>query len=125
MTTAQQAHLVRNFGAPDEVRQFAAHGHSDVVDLDGRTVTLSRFEPGWRWSVDVAPIAGTSSCQSEHLGYCVSGRMRIRQDDGMTFEVAPGEVVHIRPGHDGETVGDEPAIFLDFGDVATYARRQS
>jgi hypothetical protein len=30
----------------------------------------------------VKPIAGTSSCEAAHLGYIVSGRMRVAMDDG-------------------------------------------
>jgi hypothetical protein len=32
-----------------------------------------RFQPGWRWSDDVKPIAGTDWCIFLHEGYCVSG----------------------------------------------------
>jgi len=33
------------------------------------TVGRAVFEPGWRWSEDVRHVAGTDSCQVEHVGY--------------------------------------------------------
>jgi hypothetical protein len=33
-------------------------------------------------------------------------------------------VVAIPPGHDAEVVGDEPCVFLDFGEIAEYAKRR-
>ena len=114
---------VRSVQSPDETRTFAGRGHADVVTVDGHPVLYATFEPGWRWSENVKPIAGTESCEVSHLGYCVSGRMRVRMDDGTEGEVGPGEVVAIPPGHDAEVVGDEPCVFLDFGEFGDYAKR--
>ena len=113
---------VKNFDSPDEVRPFEGNGQADVVNLGGRTVGRGTFEPGWRWSDNVKPIAKTDSCEVSHLGYCVSGRMKIQMDDGSEAEVGPGSVVAIPPGHDAEVVGDEPCVFLDFGEFADYAK---
>jgi len=52
----------KHFDQPDETRPFAGHGHMDVVKLGGTAVARGTFEPGWRWSTDVKPIAGTDSC---------------------------------------------------------------
>lgn len=114
---------VRNFDSPDETRPFAAHGQVAVVDLGGHPVGFASFEPGWRWSEDVKPIAGTSSCQAPHLLYCLSGRMGIVMDDGSEGEIGPGEVAHIAPGHDAWTIGDEACVAVDFGGYAQYAKR--
>ncbi len=108
--------------SPEEVRRFAAHGHADVVDLAGHTVIYGTFEPGWRWSEDVKPIAQTDSCQANHLIYCISGRMGIRMDNGPEGEIGPGDVVSIDAGHDAWGVGDEPCISIDFGGYAQYAK---
>ena len=37
-----------------------------VVTLGDFTIGRGVFEPGWRWSNDVRPIAGTDSCQTHH-----------------------------------------------------------
>lgn len=115
--------VVKSFDQPDEVRPFAGHGHGDFVDIGGRPVGRGTFEPGWRWSQDVKPIAGTESCQVSHLGYVMSGHMRILMDDGSQHDIGPGDVVAIAPGHDAEVIGDEACILLDFGEVAEYAKR--
>jgi hypothetical protein len=114
---------VKRFDQPDETRRFAGHGHVDVVMVGGRPVGRGKFEPGWRWSQDVKPIAGTDSCQVSHLGYVVSGRMRIHMDDGSRQDIGPGDTFAIPPGHDAETLGDEPCVLLDFGEISEYAKR--
>lgn len=106
---------------PDETRPFQAHGHMDVVTLGDFTLGMGTFEPGWKWSEDVKPLAGTDSCQTRHTGYALSGRMVVRMDDGTEATIEPGDVVVIEPGHDAWVVGDEACIFLDTG-VAGYAK---
>lgn len=110
----------RNIEKPHETRPFKAHGHMDVVTLGDFTLGRGTFEPGWRWSEDVKPIAGTDSCQTRHTGFCLSGTMGVRSDDGSEFTLSTGDVVVIEPGHDAWTVGDEPCVFIDTG-VAAYA----
>jgi hypothetical protein len=111
----------KSFDSPDETRQFQGHGRAEVVEMNGKTVLRSVFEPGWHWKDDVGPIAGTDSCQTHHFGYMVSGQMRIVMDDGTEITAEPGELVEIMPGHDAEVLGDETCVFVDFGDVQKYA----
>jgi ethanolamine utilization protein EutQ (cupin superfamily) len=113
---------VKSFDAPDEVRPFEGKGKADVVSVGGRVIGRGTFEPGWRWSENVKPIAGTESCEVSHLGYCLSGRMRVIMDDGTEGECGPGDVVAIPPGHDAQVVGDEPCVFVDFGEFGDYAK---
>jgi quercetin dioxygenase-like cupin family protein len=115
---------VRNFDNPDETRPFEAKGRLEIVTLGGREIGKAIFEPGWRWSDHVKPIAETDSCEFEHLGYMLSGRMRVRMDDGSEGEIGPGDVFAIAPGHDAEVVGEEPCVMLDIGEEdADYAKR--
>ncbi|MGH3995020.1 MAG: cupin domain-containing protein, partial [Pseudonocardiaceae bacterium] len=90
---------VKSFESPDETRPFEGKGRADVLQIGGQTVGRGVFEPGWKWSENVKPIAGTGSCQVSHLGYCLSGRMKVYMDDGSEMEVGPGEVAAIPPGH--------------------------
>ena len=113
---------VKSFGAPDAVRRFEGRGKADVLNIAGRVIGRGTFEPGWRWSENVKPIAQTESCQVSHLGYCLSGRMKVIMDDGSEGECGPGDVVAIPPGHDAEVVGDEPCVLLDFGEFGDYAK---
>ena len=112
----------RRFQSADEVRPFVDKGRVEIVKLTGGTVGLGTFEPGWRWSEHVKPLAGTESCQAAHMGYCISGRMAVRMDDGTEKEIAPGDVVVIPPGHDAWVVGDEPCVQVDFTGMETYAK---
>jgi hypothetical protein len=114
---------VKNFDSPDETRPFEGKGQANFVNLAGHPVSLGVFEPGWKWSVNLKPIAQTDSCQVSHLGYCVSGRMKVIMDDGTEAEIGPGEAAAIPPGHDAEVVGDEACVFVDFGSVSEYAKR--
>jgi len=113
-----ETHSIDN---PQETRPFQSHGHMDVVTLGDFTLGRGVFEPGWRWSNDVKPIAGTDSCQTRHTGFCVSGQMTVQGDDGAEFNIGAGDVVVIEPGHDAWTVGDEACVLLDTG-VAAYAK---
>jgi hypothetical protein len=113
---------IKSFDKPDETRPFEGKGYADVVTLGGRPVARAVFEAGWRWSVNVKPIAGTESCQTHHVGYCLGGRMRVVMDDGFTREFGPGDVMDIPPGHDAETLGDEACVMLDFGEISRYAK---
>lgn len=112
---------VQNIDKPHETRPFRDHGHMDVVTLGDFTLGRGTFESGWRWSTDVKPIAGTDSCQVRHTGYCLSGSMTVKYDDGTEATINPGDVIVIEPGHDAWTLGDEPCILIDTG-VAAYAK---
>ncbi|MGP3926563.1 cupin domain-containing protein [Streptomyces sp. 8N616] len=114
---------VKTIDKPDERRDFP-RGHLEALHLTGLDFAVATFEPGWRWSESVAPIAGTKSCQVHHNGFIVHGRMRVRMDDGQESEVGPGDVFVASPGHDAWVVGDEPVVAYDFaGQTATeYAK---
>lgn len=113
----------KRFSEPDDVR-MVPNGRIDVVELDDRIVGRLWFEPGWRWSVDVKPIAGTETCQFHHVGVTLSGRARIAMPDGIELEIGPGDVFEIPPGHDAWTVGDEPWVTVDFEAMRAYARTE-
>ncbi|MGH2975478.1 MAG: cupin domain-containing protein [Solirubrobacterales bacterium] len=114
---------VKNFDSPDETRPFEGKGQTEIIELAGHTVGKGTFEPGWRWSANVAPIAGTDSCQVLHLAYVISGRMVVRMDDGQEVEIGPGDVAAIPPGHDAEVLGSEACVMVDFGELSAYAKR--
>jgi cupin domain len=113
----------KSFDQPDETRPFAEDmGHINVISIGDYDVGLGTFEPGWQWSKHVKPIAGTDSCQSNHNGFIVSGRMMIRMNNGDEVELGPGDAFHIPPGHDAWIVGDEACVTYDFTGVKRYAK---
>jgi hypothetical protein len=116
---------VRNVSSPDETRDFSGMGKGDAITVGGRPVLYSTFQPGWRWSEHVKPIAETERCEATHLLYGISGRMKVVHDDGTEAEIGPGDVAAIEPGHDAWTVGDEPFTAIDFGGYAQYGLPKS
>jgi quercetin dioxygenase-like cupin family protein len=109
---------------PDEVRPFEANaGHVDIVNTQAGVVGRGTFEPGWRWSEHVKPIAKTDSCQAPHAGYVISGRMAVVMDDDTREEFGPGDVMIVPPGHDAWTIGDEACIVVDWTGFTDYAKR--
>ena len=103
----------RDFDAPDETRT-PDKTRMDVVRMGGATAARLTFQPGWRWSECIKPIAGTDSCQVHHVGIAQSGRIAVRHDDATEAEIGPGQAYEIAPGHDAWVVGDESFVGYEF-----------
>lgn len=111
----------KSFGKPDEVREFPK-GRLELITFGGATVGRAVFEPGWRWSTSLQPLAKTASCEAPHFQYHVSGVLKVRMDDGTEFTCRAGDVSMLPSGHDAWTVGDEPAVVVDFQGMLDYAK---
>ncbi|HEY5488917.1 MAG TPA: adenylate/guanylate cyclase domain-containing protein [Candidatus Limnocylindrales bacterium] len=111
----------RRFDESQDVR-VTPGGRVEVVELDDRVVARITWQPGWRWSVDVKPIAGTQYCQSHHVGFLLQGQLRIQMADGIEIEFHAGDVLEIPPGHDAWVVGDEPVVTVDFEALRGFAK---
>jgi hypothetical protein len=111
----------KSLAAPDEV-QTPPKARVEIVKLGEHTLTRETLQPGWRWSRDAKPKAGTEWCEAGHLVHLLSGRMQIALSDGTELAIEPQDFVEIPPGHDGWVVGDEPAVILDFGGGPTYGK---
>lgn len=122
MMAGMDATVLRRFEAPDETRVFEK-GRFEIVRLGGVTIGRASYEPGWKWSVHVAPLAGQPLCTVEHVGLVVSGRAVAAFQDGRNVELAPGTLFHIPPEpHDSWVVGDEPYVSLHFLGAGAYTR---
>ena len=114
----------KSLNTPEETRPFEkGSGQLELVNVEGGAVGRATFQPGWKWSEHVKPIAKTDSCQAAHMGYFVSGRMKIVMDDGQEMEFAAGDVMVCPPGHDAWIIGNEPCVVIDWQGVADYAKR--
>ena len=111
----------KNLETPDEVRT-PEKTKVDVVNVGGNEVGRFTFQPGWRWSECIKPVVGTESCQAEHLGYALSGRIHLEHEDGTSLEIGPGDAYLIAPGHDAWVVGEEPFVGVEFKSAAEYAK---
>lgn len=107
---------------PDEVRPYPL-GRTEIFELDDFVVGRMVMEPGWRWTHDVRPIAGTDRCMYHHLGYCVSGQLHVELADGTTGVISEGEMFELPPGHEAWVEeGTKPWIAVDFRGARSYAR---
>ncbi len=104
----------KSFATADDVRTMPKV-RFETVGLDDATVGHCSFEPGWRWSTDIAPLVGASSCPIRHLGYSMSGAVHVEMDDGQTLDIGPDTVFDIPPGHDKWVIGDEPWVTIEWG----------
>jgi hypothetical protein len=110
----------KNLDQPEDKRSFE-HGEVLMVRVGGSTIGRAVFRPGWRWSTDVKPLVGTSSCELAHTAVVISGRMRVRMNDGTEAEFGPGDAHYVSPGHDAWVVGEEPLVVIDFTAPAQLA----
>ena len=111
-----------NFDNPTEVRTFEK-GRFELYRVGPVTVGRATYEPGWKWSEHVKPLAGTNWCEAPHFQYHVSGRLAIRMDDGTEFVAGPGDITSLPSGHDVWVVGDELAVVVDWFGASNYAKR--
>jgi hypothetical protein len=118
---ALETYELVSLGSPHEVREFDK-GKLELFRVCGAVVGRATFEPGWKWSTCIKPIARTESCQAAHFGYQLSGAMKVQMDDGTQLITKAGDFVSIPPGHDGWVIGNEPAVFLDFQGMIDYAK---
>ncbi len=96
--------ILKRFEEPDETRVFE-NGRFEVVHIGGLTIGRATYEPGWKWSIHVAPVAGTSLCPVEHVGL-----------------VTPGNLFYIPPTpHDSWVVGTERYVSLHFLGAEHYS----
>lgn len=112
----------KNVNTPDETRNFDK-GKVEVVNIGGGTVGRATFEPGWRWSDHVKPIAKTDWCEAAHFGYTISGRAKIKMSSGEEYDTGPGDVFQVPSGHDAWVVGDEAWVSVDWSGLGNYAKQ--
>jgi quercetin dioxygenase-like cupin family protein len=112
---------IRRFEDPDESRRFE-HGSYEIVSIGGVTMGRASYEPGWVWSTHVGTVSGDPMCQVEHVGLVLSGRTAVRMADGTEYELGPGALFHVAPGHDSWVVGDEPYVSVHVLGATDYAK---
>jgi quercetin dioxygenase-like cupin family protein len=112
---------LKSFDTPDETRVFEK-GILEIVRIGGMVLGRASYEPGWRWSQHVSPIAGTPLCEVEHVGMVLSGRALAAMNDGTEVELTAGSLFYVPPiAHDSWVIGDEPYISLHFLGAEQYA----
>ena len=114
--------ILKRFESPDETRQFEK-GKFEIVRIGGLTIGRASYEPGWKWSEHVSPVAGTPLCGVEHVGLVLSGRATAAIKDREAVELTPGTLFYVPPvPHDSWVIGDEVYVSLHFLGGDEYAR---
>jgi uncharacterized cupin superfamily protein len=113
----------RDFESPDETRT-PEKTQVNVVRMGDTTAARFTFEPGWKWSECVKPVAGTDSCQARHVGVVSSGSIHVVHEDGTELDLSAGDAYVIEPGHDAWVVGDDAFVGFEFESKSAeeYAR---
>ena len=111
----------KTFARPDRGRSLGT-GRLELVDLDETTVGRVHLPRGWRWSVDVRPVVGTTSCQVRHVSYAIAGTLHVVMDDGTELDILAGDAHEIPPGHDAWVVGDEAYVAVEWASSGLYGQ---
>ena len=115
---------VKSLNKPEEVRTFDK-GKVELVKANGAMIGRAVFQPGWKWSESVKPIAKTKSCEAPHFQYHISGTLHVKMDDGTELDLKAGDIAYLPSGHDAWVVGNEPVVVVDFQGMLDYAKEQS
>jgi class 3 adenylate cyclase len=110
----------KSLDMPDEERAIP-NGKVQIWEIGDFVIGKTTFDPGWRWSTDVKPIAGTEWCEYHHLGIMLKGVMHFVTPDGLEMEIGEGQLYEVLPGHDAWTIGDDPVVQYDFAGMRTFA----
>jgi mannose-6-phosphate isomerase-like protein (cupin superfamily) len=109
----------KNMNSPDETRTFDK-GKLEVTKIGDTSIGKMYLEPGWSWEKCIKPIVKTQSCQASHTQFVISGRIRIKMNDGNEEEYGPGDLAYIPPGHKSWVVGDDPYTGVEFGTMDLF-----
>lgn len=112
---------VKSHATPDEVRS-PNKTRVEVCQHENFTIGRFNFQPGWRWSECIKPVVKTDFCQVSHVGYAVSGRIKVHMKDGTEKTISAGESYTIPPGHDAWVEGNEPFVGIEVMSADTYAK---
>jgi hypothetical protein len=114
--------ILKRFEHPDETRECEC-GKFEIVRLGGLTLGKATYQPGWKWSVHVRPLAGTQLCEIEHVGLVISGRAVAAMSNGRIIDLTPGTLFYIPPTpHDSWVVGNDPYVSLHFLGADHYTK---
>lgn len=114
--------ILKRFESPDEERVFEK-GRFQLITAGGVTIGRATYQPGWKWSVHVAPTAGKSLCDVEHVGLVLAGHAVAAFEDGTIIDLTAGSMFYTPPDlHDSWVVGDEESVSLHFQGAETYAQ---
>jgi len=106
--------IIKRFENPDKIISFN-HGKFEIIKIDRMAIGKATYDPGWKWSIDANPLAGTEFCEIEHLGMVISGSATVAFEEDNISILKPGDIFYVSPRpHDSWVVGEDPYISLHF-----------
>ncbi len=122
MNNTAIAVILKRFDDPDDVIHFSK-GKFETITLGTMTIGRATYQPGWKWSEDVAPGLDEEFCTVKHVGMVVSGTAPAAIVGEQVVEMKPGDFFYVpSEPHDSWVVGDEPYVSLHFLGAPNYAR---
>jgi len=103
---------IGNLKTSNNIRKFLDGSSRVHVLLRSVAIGFGTYKPGWKWSLHAGPQTGKQS--ENHIGYIISGRMKVQNSTGIEKEIGPDDAFEIGPGSDAWVIGEEPCIALDF-----------
>lgn len=108
--------VVKRLAQGDKSQAFLDGSMRKMVRLKSVFIGIGHYQPNWRWSTHVFPQSKKPS--EAHIGYVISGTMRVQAADGTEQDVGPGGAFEVGANHDAWVIGDEPCVALDFGQLS-------
>ena len=113
--------IIKKFKEPDEIRTFEK-GKFELLHLPNMTIGKATYRPGWKWSVDVSPLAESDFCDVEHLGMVLEGSATVVFEDGVVRKLKKDDLFYVPPKpHDSWVIGKEDYISIHFLGADSYA----
>ena len=114
--------IIKKFEDPDEIRNFEK-GKFEILHLPNMTIGRATYKPGWKWSIDVSPLAESEFCHVEHLGMVLQGSATVVFEDGVVHELIKNDLFFVPPKpHDSLVVCNEDYISIHFLGADSYAK---
>jgi hypothetical protein len=104
----------KSFGAHADEAKDMPNARIEAVNVLGNRVVKLTLAPDWKWSTDISPVIGTSSCQASHVGIIVEGTIHCVCEDGSEATYTAGDAYAIGPNPDAWCVGGEQAVVYEF-----------
>jgi hypothetical protein len=107
----------KTFSTQADESKDMPNARMEAVNVLGQRVVKLTLAPEWKWSSDIAPVVGTTSCQAAHVGVIVEGTIHCVCDDGSEATYTAGDAYAISPNHDAWVVGGKQAVVYEFSGV--------
>eukprot|EP00602_Paraphysomonas_sp_CaronLab_P003328 CAMPEP_0185021532 /NCGR_PEP_ID=MMETSP1103-20130426/4215_1 /TAXON_ID=36769 /ORGANISM="Paraphysomonas bandaiensis, Strain Caron Lab Isolate" /LENGTH=379 /DNA_ID=CAMNT_0027553107 /DNA_START=70 /DNA_END=1209 /DNA_ORIENTATION=- len=103
----------KSFEAADSSKNFEKCALATLDLGAGISVTRATYQPGWKWSECIKPVAETDLCGKCHVGVCGSGVVHVVSGE-TEVDIKADDGYVIPPNHDGWVVGEEACVTFDF-----------